>query len=125
MSELQFTATHEWAKKESENVTVGITEHAQQLLGDVIFVELPEIGSTCQAGQVFGTIESVKAASDLYAPLSGTITAINAELQQNPALVNTHPFSTGWLVKIKPSRLEEMEALLTKDEYQQTIHETF
>jgi glycine cleavage system H protein len=123
MNDLKFTATHEWLKEESEEVTVGITEHAQQLLGDMVFVELPEIGDEVNAGDELGVVESVKAASDFYAPISGIVTAVNSAVVENPAIVNTDPYTAGWLVKLKPRHLNEIENLLSADQYQNEIAE--
>lgn len=123
MNDLKFTATHEWLKAEQEEVTVGITDHAQQLLGDMVFVELPEIGDVVHAGDELGVVESVKAASDFYAPVSGVVTAVNDAVAENPAIVNTDPYTAGWLVKIKPSHLNEINDLLTADQYQNEIAE--
>jgi glycine cleavage system H protein len=123
MNELKFTNTHEWLKQEQNNVIVGITDHAQELLGDMVFVELPQIGHKVDAGEELGVVESVKAASDFYAPVSGTVTEINELVIENPALVNSDPYATGWLVKLKPSHPEEIETLLTDEQYQNEIAE--
>lgn len=123
MNNLKFTTTHEWVKQENEEVIVGITAHAQELLGDMVFVELPEIGDTVQAGGELGVVESVKAASDFYAPVSGTVSAINQDVVDNPALVNSAPYEAGWLVKMKPSNPSELENLLTFEHYEKQIAE--
>lgn len=123
MNDLKFTTTHEWLKSDADEVTVGITEHAQQLLGDMVFVEMPEIGDEVNAGQELGVVESVKAASDFYAPVSGVVTAVNEDVVANPAIVNTDPYLAGWLVKIKPSRPDEINELLNADQYQNEIAE--
>ncbi len=123
MNDLKFTPTHEWLKKEQEEVTVGITDHAQQLLGDMVFVELPEIGERFSAGDELGVVESVKAASDFYAPISGLITAVNEAVIENPELVNESPYSLGWLVRMKPEQISEMEQLLNMEQYQNEIAE--
>ena len=123
MSEMKFTRTHEWAKNEQGDVIVGITRHAQELLGDLVFVELPEVGSSVEAGKEFGVVESVKAASDVYAPISGEVMAINDEVLANPALVNTHPESSGWLVRIKATNHDVLNQLLSADEYLHVIAE--
>jgi len=123
MNDLKFTTTHEWLKNEGNEVTVGITDHAQQLLGDMVFVELPEIGKEVTAGEELGVVESVKAASDFYAPISGVVTAINEVVTENPALVNSEPYTTGWLVKLKPSHPDEINGLLSADQYQNEIAE--
>ncbi|CAM4414979.1 MAG: Glycine cleavage system H protein [Legionella sp.] len=124
MNELKFTSTHEWLKDEPDEVIIGITDHAQQLLGDMVFVELPEVGDKVEAGDELGVVESVKAASDFYAPISGVITAVNEAVVENPAIVNTDPYHTGWLVKLKPSDRNEIDNLLTAEEYQnETVEE--
>jgi glycine cleavage system H protein len=123
MNELKFTTTHEWLKEGQDEVTIGITEHAQQLLGDMVFVELPEVGDVVSAGGELGVVESVKAASDFYAPISGVVTAVNEAVAGNPALVNSDPYNEGWLVKLKPSQLNEINNLLSADQYQNEISE--
>lgn len=123
MNDLKFTATHEWLKTGNDEVTIGITEHAQQLLGDMVFVELPEIGVVVSVGEELGVVESVKAASDFYAPISGVVTAVNEVVIGNPAIVNTDPYNEGWLVKLKPSHLNEINDLLSADQYQNEIAE--
>jgi len=123
MNDLKFTTTHEWLKQAGEEVMIGITAHAQELLGDMVFVELPEVGDTVQAGSELGVVESVKAASDFYAPVSGVVSAINQDVVNNPALVNSAPYEAGWLVKIKPNQVAEMEQLLTFEQYQKQIAE--
>ncbi|KTD42939.1 glycine cleavage system protein GcvH [Legionella parisiensis] len=123
MNELKFTNTHEWLKEDQNEVTIGITDHAQQLLGDMVFVELPEIGDEVSAGEELGVVESVKAASDFYAPISGVVTAINEVVVENPALVNSDPYAAGWLVKLKPSHPNEINGLLTAEQYKNEIAE--
>ena len=123
MSNLRYTKSHEWVcqELEQEDLLVGITEHAQHLLGDMVYVELPAIGREVKAGEEIGVLESVKAASDFYAPISGAIVAVNTTVAENPALLNQDPYGAGWLVKIKPSQhekaVEEMNELLREDEY--------
>ncbi|MGL5742451.1 MAG: glycine cleavage system protein GcvH [Legionella sp.] len=123
MNDLKFTSTHEWLKKGPEEVTIGITAHAQELLGDMVFVELPEVGDKVNAGEELGVVEAVKAASDFYAPISGVVTAVNDVVVENPALVNSDPYSAGWLVKLKPSHPEEIDTLLNAEQYQNEIAE--
>lgn len=123
MNELKFTLTHEWLKEGQNEVLVGITDHAQALLGDMVFVELPEIGHVVSVGDELGVVESVKAASDFYAPISGVITAVNEAVMKNPALVNSAPYADGWLVKLKPSHPNEIDNLLNADQYQNEIAE--
>lgn len=123
MSDMKFTKSHEWCLAGDDLVTVGITNHAQELLGDLVFVELPETGNTVNVGEELGVIESVKAASDFYAPLSGTVVAVNDDVVSNPSLVNSDPYEAGWLVKIKPGDLDQMKDLLDSEEYEQVVAE--
>ncbi len=121
-TELRYAATHEWARLEDDGtITVGITDHAQEELGDVVFVELPEADSECQAGQEVAVVESVKAASDIYAPVSGTIVAVNSELDDAPEKVNESPYDDGWFFRIRPSDTSELEALLDAEGYADSI----
>lgn len=123
-SELKYTASHEWVRNEGDGtVTVGITEHAQDLLGDMVFVELPEVGEEVSTGDDICVAESVKAASDIYAPITGEIIAVNEDLEDSPELVNTDAFGDGWLFKIKMEDASELEDLLDADGYQNTIDE--
>lgn len=119
----KYTKTHEWINVDSDLGRIGITEHAQHLLGDLVFVELPQIGRPVQAGDEIVVVESVKAASDVYAPISGTITEINEALQDNPALINQAPYEAGWLVKISASNPEEIQMLLDSNAYCTEINE--
>lgn len=124
MSEFKYTKTHEWVKKESDTSwVIGITEHAQELLGDMVFIELPEVGDEFSAGDELGVVESVKAASDFYAPISGKVIEVNETLAGNPALVNEEPLAAGWLVKIKPSNPNEINDLLDLSDYKKVIAE--
>lgn len=120
---LKFTTTHEWINHNEQDMTIGITDHAQELLGDMVFVDLPDVGKEVQAGDEIGVVESVKAASDFYAPISGVVVAVNSLVNENPALVNNDPYGEGWLVKIKASSPQEIDALLTLDQYQTEITE--
>jgi len=115
---VKYQKSHEWARKEGNLFVVGISDYAQDSLGDVVFVELPEVGKTLQKGDVFGVVESVKAASDVYAPVSGTVVEVNSKLKEDPSLVNTDPFGTGWFVKIEAFAPEEYEELLSAGEYE-------
>ena len=117
-SELYYAETHEWVRVEEDGtVTVGITEHAQDALGDVVFVETPRVGDAIAAGDQAGVVESVKAASDIYAPVGGEVTAINEALEDGPEVVNSDAFNDGWFFKMQPDDLEELEALMSADEY--------
>ena len=115
---LHYTKEHEWARQEGNRVVVGITDYAQKELGDVVFVELPEVGTTIEAMGTFGVVESVKAVSDLYAPVSGTIVEANTILEDQPELVNASPYGQGWMVVIETANPEEFQQLLTAAEYQ-------
>ena len=110
--DLRYTAAHEWLRQEGEVAVIGITEHAQGELGDVVYLELPEVGGEIVQGESFGVIESVKAASDLYAPISGEVTAVNGALEAAPQLVNESPYDGGWLLKVRPSRFADEQAAL-------------
>ncbi|MGH1460494.1 MAG: glycine cleavage system protein GcvH [Neptuniibacter sp.] len=117
-SELKYVASHEWIRVEGDGtVVIGITDHAQDLLGDVVFVELPEVGAEVATGDESGVVESVKAASDIYAPLGGEVVAINEELEDAPELVNSDPYGDGWFFKLKLSDAEELNALLDGEGY--------
>lgn len=118
---LRYTSTHEWIDVESQPMSMGITEHAQSLLGDIVFVELPEVGQEVKIGQEIGVLESVKAAADFYAPISGTISEINLNIKNHPELINQDPFGQGWLCKISASHHEETAKLLNQDAYQKEI----
>lgn len=120
-TKLKFTQTHEWLNADQADMIMGITEHAQELLGDMVFVDLPDVGDEVSAGDEIGVVESVKAASDFYAPISGVIVAVNQQVNEDPALVNTDPYGAGWLVKIKASDPEEINALLNSDQYEKEI----
>ncbi|WP_345886684.1 glycine cleavage system protein GcvH [Shewanella algae] len=123
-SELKYASSHEWIRKEEDgSYTVGITEHAQELLGDMVFVELPEVGDTVSASEDCAVAESVKAASDIYAPLSGEVIAINEALEDSPELVNSDAFGDGWFFRIIPSDLSELDNLLDAEGYQAVIDE--
>lgn len=123
---LRYAKSHEWVRvdEETETVTIGITDYAQHSLGDLVFVELPELEQTLEMGEECAVVESVKAASDIYSPLTGEVVAINTDLIDNPELVNQSPYDEGWLLKLKPDMLdEELRLLLTADEYANTINE--
>ncbi|MBD1388760.1 glycine cleavage system protein GcvH [Neiella sp. HB171785] len=123
-AELKYTSSHEWVRKEEDgSYTVGITEHAQELLGDMVFVELPEVGEEVNASDDVAVAESVKAASDVYSPLTGEIVAINEDLEDSPELVNSDAFGDGWLFRIMPSDVAELDDLLDAEGYQEVIDE--
>lgn len=120
--DLKYTKSHEWVRREPDGtVTVGITDHAQDLLGDMVFVELPEPGRTLKGGQECAVVESVKAASDVYAPLAGEVVAVNEALNDSPELVNKDPYGEGWMMRIRPNVDADVDALLDADVYQAQI----
>ncbi|HKZ27111.1 MAG TPA: glycine cleavage system protein GcvH [Rubrobacteraceae bacterium] len=118
--DLQYTRTHEWVRREGDSATVGITDHAQDELGDVVFVELPEEGATFGAGDAFGTIESVKAVSDLYAPVGGEVVEANSALEDAPEKVNEDPYGDGWIIRLRVSGEGD---LLSAEEYEKVLEE--
>jgi len=119
LGELYYAVSHEWARLEDDGtITVGISDHAQESLGDVVFVELPEVGSVIELKGEVGVVESVKAASDIYSPVSGTVIAINEALDEAPETVNESPFDQGWFYKIQPDDLSELEGLLNVSAYE-------
>ena len=123
-SELKYLASHEWARVEEDGtVTVGISDNAQSSLGDVVYVEAPEVGSEVSAGDQAGVVESVKAASDIYSPISGVVIAVNDVLEDEPETVNSSPYDDGWFYKVKPSNVDELADALDADAYSATIEE--
>ncbi|WP_046005554.1 glycine cleavage system protein GcvH [Pseudoalteromonas rubra] len=123
-SELKYATSHEWVRAEGDGTyTVGITEHAQELLGDMVFVDLPDVGDEVDAGEDCAVAESVKAASDIYAPIGGEIVAINEELEDSPESVNNDPYGDGWLFRVKASDESELENLLDAEGYAANIDE--
>jgi glycine cleavage system H protein len=118
--ELQYTRSHEWVRTEGDTATIGITDHAQDELGDIVFVELPETGATFDAGDSFGTVESVKAVSDLYAPVGGEVVEVNETLSESPEKINEDPYGEGWIVKIQVSGEAD---LLSASDYEQFLEE--
>jgi len=121
MKVLKFSKTHEWALVEGDFATIGITDYAQKSLGDIVFVELPEIGRKLKQNEQFGVVESTKAASELYSPLSGEVIEVNKEVINNPQLINEDPFNKGWMIKIKISNIKELDNLLDQDLYKEFI----
>ncbi len=121
-ADLKYVASHEWLKLEDDGIiTVGITDHAQDLLGDVVFVELPEVGREVSADEEIAVVESVKAASDVYAPIAGEIVEINDELVDSPELANEDPYGKAWFFKIKPANVADYDDLLSDEEYQSAL----
>ena len=121
MTEKKYSKEHEWVSLENEVATVGITNHAQESLGDIVFIELPETGKSIKKGDQVGVVESVKAASELYSPVSGKIIEINSELKATPQLLNTDPENTGWYMKIKIDNTDELTNLMNFNQYKETI----
>ncbi|MBF4284280.1 glycine cleavage system protein GcvH [Vibrio anguillarum] len=121
---LKFADSHEWVRDNGDGtVTIGISQHAQEMLGDVVFVDLPEVDTEIDAGDSFSLVESVKAASDIYAPITGVIVEINEELEDSPELINEEPYEGGWIVKVKMSDASELDNLKDAEEYQNSIEE--
>ncbi|UTV29919.1 glycine cleavage system protein GcvH [Photobacterium atrarenae] len=124
MENLKFAESHEWVRDNGDGtVTMGISDHAQGLLGDVVFVDLPEVGDSTEAGESFSLVESVKAASDIYAPVTGEIVEINEELEDSPELINEEPYEGGWIAKIKVEDVEELSKLIDGEKYLASIEE--
>ena len=121
--DVKYTREHEWAREQDGVVTVGITGYATEQLGDVVFVELPEIGRKLEAGKTFGVVEAVKTVSDLYAPLAGEVIEVNGALADDPAAVNREPYGAGWMVKIRPADPKALAALLSRADYAKVVEE--
>lgn len=122
--DLRYTKTHEWARHEKDRVRVGLSDFAQGELSDIVFVELPKPGTELAQGKEMGVIESVKSASDLYSPVSGTVLEINDKLSKNPEMVNKSPYGDGWMVVVKPRSVDELKALMDHGAYEKHIKET-
>ncbi|MFJ7908171.1 glycine cleavage system protein GcvH [Kitasatospora sp. NPDC096204] len=119
---LKYTDDHEWVETlGKDRARVGITDYAQKQLGDIVFVELPEVGDKLEAGRAFGTVESVKSVSELYAPLSGTVAAVNTDLNDEPESVNSDPYGDGWIIELTPTRADELKGLLSAARYQAVV----
>ncbi|WAA09930.1 glycine cleavage system protein GcvH [Fervidibacillus albus] len=121
--ELRYSKEHEWVKVEDGKVRVGITDFAQDELGDIVFVELPEVGTEITVNEPFGSVESVKTVSELYAPVSGKVVEVNEELEDSPELVNESPFEKAWIIVVEPSDLSEVDNLLTAEQYDEMLEE--
>ncbi|GAF66921.1 glycine cleavage system protein H [Bacillus sp. TS-2] len=121
--DFKYSEEHEWVKVEGDKVRVGITDFAQSELGDIVFVELPEVGDSIEADEPFGSVESVKTVSELYAPLSGKVVEINEDLDDSPEFVNESPYEKAWMIVIEPSDQSELEKLMTAEQYQEMINE--
>jgi glycine cleavage system H protein len=123
VSELKFTKEHEWIKINEGVAIIGISDFAQEQLGDIVSIELPKAGGVFRQGQTMAIVDSVKASSDIYAPISGEILEVNEGLIENPEMINQSPYDSGWIAKIKPSNIEEFESLMTKEKYDRYIGE--
>ena len=123
MSELKFTKEHEWIKINEGVAIIGISDFAQEQLGDIVSIELPKAGGVFRQGQTMAIVDSVKASSDIYAPISGEIMEVNEELIEKPEMINQSPYDSGWIAKIKPSNMGEFESLMTKEKYDRYIGE--
>lgn len=121
--EFKYSEEHEWVKTEGNQVRIGITDFAQAELGDIVFVELPEVGDVIQADEPFGSVESVKTVSELYAPISGKVVAINEDLDDSPEFVNESPYEKAWMVIVEPSDASELEKLMTAEQYEKMTKE--
>jgi glycine cleavage system H protein len=121
--EARYTESHEWGRMEGDEVVCGVTDHAQETLSDVVYVELPMVGDVFDAGEPYGIVESVKAASDLYAPVGGEVTAVNEELETAPEMVNQDPYGDGWMIRLDPTDPDELDDLMTADEYETFVEE--
>ena len=119
--DLRYSSEHTWARRAGDRVTVGITDFAQEELGEVLFLELPQVGRGVTAGESFGVVESVKAVSDLFAPVSGTVVEVNARLDDEPELVNSEPYGDGWMIVIEAANPDDWQTLLSANDYQATI----
>ncbi|MCG0049558.1 glycine cleavage system protein GcvH [Priestia aryabhattai] len=121
--DLRYSEEHEWVKTEGDVFRVGITHFAQAELGDIVFVELPEVGATVEADEPFGSVESVKTVSELYAPISGEVVAVNDNLSDSPELVNESPYEEAWMITIKPSDASQVDKLMTAEQYEEMTNE--
>lgn len=120
-SELKYASTHEWAKQEDDLIITGISDHAQDSLGDLVYVEIPEVGAEVVAGEQAGVVESVKTASDIHAPVSGVVVEVNPALEDDPEIINTDPYGKGWIYKIRPHQPRELDDLLSAEDYEASL----
>jgi glycine cleavage system H protein len=121
---LRYTKDHEWARRDGGTVVVGVTAHAQEALGDVVYVELPKVGDTMTAGSPFGVVESTKAVSELFAPISGKVTKVNSALTDEPSTINSDPYGAGWIVELTPSEPSQLDGLMDADAYGELLAKT-
>jgi glycine cleavage system H protein len=122
-SDLVYTKEHEWVRQEKDTVRIGITDYAQEELHEIVMVELPSVGTTVKTGETFGTVDSVKATSELFSPISGEVLEINEKLEEAPELVNNDPYGEGWMIVLKPSNPDEIKDLMSSDDYSKFIAE--
>ena len=121
---LRYTKDHEWARRDGGGVVVGVTAHAQEALGDVVYVELPKVGDAVTAGSPFGVVESTKAVSELFAPISGKVTKVNSALADEPSTINTDPYGAGWIIELAPSDPSQLDGLMDADGYDELLAKT-
>jgi glycine cleavage system H protein len=121
--DIRYTEEHEWARLEDEKVVIGISDYAQDQLGEIVYIDLQKEGTSFGKGETFGVVESVKAVSDLYMPITGEITKVNPELEDSPENVNEKPYDDGWMIEVKPSDIGEFDSLMTRDEYMKMVDE--
>ena len=121
--EVRYAESHEWARQDGDEIVCGISDHAQESLSDVVYVELPEVDDAYEKGDTFGVVESVKAASDLYMPIGGEITAVNEELEDTPEMVNQDPYGAGWMIRFAPSSPDEFDSLMAPESYEAFVKE--
>ncbi len=119
----RYLKSHEWARPDGDEIICGISDHAQEAMGDLVYVELPRIGDVVKAGEKFAVVESVKAASDVYAPVGGTVTAVNADIEGDQGIINRDPYETGWMIRLKPDNPAELDALMDAAAYAQLLKE--
>ena len=121
IKDLKYSNDHEWIRLDGDHASIGITDHAQDSLGEIVFVELPKVGDVLEKSSVFGAVESTKSVSDLYTPVAGTVTEVNASVENEPELINSSPYSEGWMIKISPTNVADIETLLSSEEYKNLI----
>ena len=121
IKDLKYSNDHEWIRLDGDHASIGITDHAQDSLGEIVFVELPKVGDVLEKSSIFGAVESTKSVSDLYTPVAGTVTEVNASVENEPELINSSPYSEGWMIKISPSNIADIETLLSSEEYKNLI----
>ena len=121
IKDLKYSSDHEWIRLDGDHASIGITDHAQDSLGEIVFVELPKVGDVLEKSSIFGAVESTKSVSDLYTPVAGTVTEVNASVENEPELINSSPYSEGWMIKISPTNVADIETLLTSEEYKNLI----